>query len=47
MSLSNREFLNWKERGRGEVQVGGLQTSICKVRIGLGKIEGRDTDTKR
>ncbi len=47
MSLSNREFLSWKKRGRGEVQVGGLQASIFKVRLGLGEIEGRDTDTKR
>ena len=43
MSLNNREFLIWKERGRGverERERGaGEQAGIFKVRLGLGEIE--------
>jgi hypothetical protein len=49
MSLNNREFLIWKE-SRGETGVGGClgqQAGIFKVKIGLEKLEGRDTDTER
>jgi hypothetical protein len=51
MSL-NREFLIWKERGRGERERGagwqaGQQAGIFKVRLGLGVIEGRDRNTER
>jgi hypothetical protein len=42
MSL-NREFLIWKEQGRGcERERGGWMG--FKVRLGLGEIEGRDRD---
>jgi hypothetical protein len=40
MSLNNREFLIWKERGRG-------WAGILKVRLGLGEVEERDRDTER
>jgi hypothetical protein len=41
MSLNNREFLIWKERGKGvERERGaGEQAGIFKVRLGLGEIE--------
>jgi hypothetical protein len=43
MSLNNREFLIWKERGRewGRKRGGcaGQQAGIFKVRLGLGEIE--------
>jgi hypothetical protein len=42
MSPSNREFLIWKERGRGERERGwpaGQQVGIFKARLGLGEIE--------
>jgi hypothetical protein len=48
--LSHREFLIWKERGRGwggERERGrwvGQQAGRFKVRLGLGAIEGRDGD---
>jgi hypothetical protein len=51
MSLNNREFLIWKERGRGvreswvHRQV-GQQAGILNVRICFGEIEGRDRDTE-
>ncbi len=45
MSLNNREFQIWKEKGRGEKGAGGHV--IFKVRPGLGEIEGRDRDTER
>jgi hypothetical protein len=43
MSLNNREFLIWKERGKGpggevERERGG-QAGIFKVRLGLGDID--------
>jgi hypothetical protein len=49
MSLNSREFLIWKERGRGgernrEVGGAGQPASIFKVRLGLGEIEGRDRE---
>jgi hypothetical protein len=47
MSLTNREFLIWKERGRGERERGrraGQQASIFKIRLVLGEIEGIDRD---
>ena len=48
MSL-NREFLIWKERGRGERERGwpaGQQVGIFKARLGLGEIEiQRDRET--
>jgi hypothetical protein len=42
--LGHREFLIWKERGRGEKREReregrGQQACIFKVRLGLGKIE--------
>jgi hypothetical protein len=44
MSL-NREFLTWKEQGRGvrerEGWVAGQQAVIFKVRLGLGETERR------
>jgi hypothetical protein len=42
MSLNNREFLIWKERGGRERERGwreGQQAGIFEVRIGLGEIE--------
>jgi hypothetical protein len=45
MILKNREFVIWKERGRGERERGGQagqQVGIFKVRLGLG-----ETDTER
>ncbi len=45
MSLNNREYLIWKDKGRGykrERGAGGLagqQASIFKVGLGLGEIE--------
>ncbi len=49
MSLNIREFLIWKERGRGEGERGererekggrsGQQAGILKVGLGLGEIE--------
>jgi hypothetical protein len=59
MSLNNREFIIWKERGRGVEskrggQVCGLlggrasrQAGIFKVRLGLVEIEGRDREIVR
>jgi hypothetical protein len=49
MSLSNREFLIWRERGRGERERGvGRQAGIFKVRLGLGEIQRyRDTEIQR
>jgi hypothetical protein len=52
-SLSNSEFLIWKERGRGLEGGGdrewggsvGQQVGIFKVRLGFGEIERRDRDT--
>jgi hypothetical protein len=54
MSL-NREFLIWKEQGRGgggegEIERGGWagqQAVIFKVRLGLGYIEGKYRETIR
>jgi hypothetical protein len=49
MSLNNREFHIWQERGMGphggERGV-GQQAGIFQVRLGSGEIEGRDRDTE-
>jgi hypothetical protein len=56
MSLNDREFLLWKEMGRGEreKEAGGRagrqaahQAGIFKVRLGLEEMDGRDRDTER
>ena len=47
---SNREFLIWKERGRGERERGGRagqQAGIFKVRLGLVEIERLRGKTER
>jgi hypothetical protein len=46
--LYRREFLIWKERGRGRRERGaGRRLGRFKVRLGLGEIEGSDRDTER
>jgi hypothetical protein len=54
MSLNNREFLIWKERGRGRERGGrageqaGQQVGIFKVRFGRDiEIEGRYKEIER
>jgi hypothetical protein len=48
---SNREFLIWKERGRGEKEgvrekgVGRWVSRQAYLRLGFGEIERRDRDT--
>ena len=45
MSLNSREFLIWKERGRGREKK-GRPGSIFKVRLGLGETQiQRDRET--
>jgi hypothetical protein len=52
MRFNSREFLIWKERGKGLERDRGVgervsPASIFKVRLGLGEIQGRYRETER
>jgi hypothetical protein len=51
MNINNREFLIWKEQGRGvnyrERGWAGQQAGVFKVLIAMGEIKGRHRELER